>query len=99
MGNGQNILVIIPAFNEEGSLEKVVGEVNIHLPRADVLVVNDGSTDLTSEKAKACGAMVLDLPFNLGIGGAMQAGYRYAFEKGYDIAIQVDAALGRVPLR
>lgn len=91
MGNGQNILVIIPAFNEEGSLEKVVDEVHTHLPQGEVLVVNDGSTDLTSEKAKACGAMVLDLPFNLGIGGAMQAGYRYAFEKGYDIAIQVDA--------
>jgi hypothetical protein len=53
-------------------------------------VVNDGSTDLTSEKAKACGALVLDLPFNLGIGGGMQAGYRYAYKKGYDIAIQVD---------
>jgi len=87
----QRVLVIIPAFNEERSLEKVVGEVNIHLPQADVLVVNDGSTDLTSEKAKACGGMVLDLPFNLGIGGAMQAGYQYAYEKGYDIAIQVDA--------
>jgi len=90
MGFGKMILVIVPAFNEEGSLEKVVREVNIHLPQAHVLVVNDGSTDLTSEKAKACGGMVLDLPFNLGIGGAMQAGYQYAYEKGYDIAIQVD---------
>jgi hypothetical protein len=84
-------LVIIPAFNEEGSLDRVVRGVNTHLPQADVLVVNDGSTDRTSEKAKASGATVLDLPFNLGIGGAMQAGYRYAYEKAYDIAIQVDA--------
>ncbi|MGZ3495747.1 MAG: glycosyltransferase family 2 protein [Thermodesulfobacteriota bacterium] len=84
-------LVIIPAFNEEGSLERVVRGVNTHLPQAHVLVVNDGSTDRTSEKAKASGATVLDLPFNLGIGGAMQAGYRYAYEKAYDIAIQVDA--------
>ncbi|MGZ3512717.1 MAG: glycosyltransferase family 2 protein [Thermodesulfobacteriota bacterium] len=84
-------LVIIPAFNEEGSLDRVVRGVNTHLPQAHVLVVNDGSTDRTSEKAKASGATVLDLPFNLGIGGAMQAGYRYAYEKAYDIAIQVDA--------
>jgi hypothetical protein len=84
------ILVIIPAYNEEGSVGKVIEEVRHHLPQADILVVNDGSTDLTPKKAKACGARVLDLPFNLGIGGAMQAGYQYAFEKGYEIAIQVD---------
>lgn len=86
----KNILVIIPAYNEEGSIEMVVKEVHTSSPLAKVLVVNDGSTDLTSEKAKACGATVLDLPFNLGIGGAMQAGYKYAFEKGYEMAVQVD---------
>ncbi len=86
----KKVLVIIPAFNEEGAVGKVVEEVRTHLPQADALVVNDGSTDLTSERAKASGATVLDLPFNLGIGGAMQAGYKYAHEKGYDIAIQVD---------
>src|SRR4030042_7086709 len=91
MENKQKILVIIPALNEEGSVGKVVKEVKEHLPQIDILVVNDGSSDLTSEKAKEAGAVVLDLPFNLGIGGAMQAGYKYAFEKGYDIAIQVDA--------
>ncbi len=93
MGFGEDkkkVLVIIPAFNEEGAVGKVVEEVRIHLPHADVIVVNDGSTDLTSEKARATGATVLDLPFNLGIGGAMQTGYKFAFEKGYDIAIQVD---------
>ncbi len=90
MENKQKILVIIPALNEEGSVGKVVKEVKEHLPQIDILVVNDGSSDLTSEKAKEAGAVVLDLPFNLGIGGAMQAGYQYAFEKSYDIAIQVD---------
>ncbi len=90
MGNEQKILVIIPAYNEEGAVGKVVDEVRNHLPEVDSLVVNDGSSDLTSEKAKEAGAVVLDLPFNLGIGGAMQAGYKYAFEKDYGIAIQVD---------
>ena len=86
----KKIIVIIPAFNEEGSIGKVVEEVKTQLPGMDVLVVNDGSSDLTSEIAQSKGAIVLDLPFNLGIGGAMQAGYKYAYEKGYDIAIQVD---------
>jgi glycosyltransferase involved in cell wall biosynthesis len=86
----EKILVIIPAYNEEESVVKVVLEVKTHLPHGDILVVNDGSMDLTSEKAHAAGATVLDLPFNLGIGGAMQAGYKYALEKDYDIAIQVD---------
>jgi hypothetical protein len=56
----------------------------------DILVVNDGSADHTSDRARASGVVVLDLPFNLGIGGGMQTGYKYAAEKGYDIAIQVD---------
>ncbi len=87
MESEKKALVIIPAFNEEGSVGKVVEEVKTQLPQVDVLVVNDGSTDLTSEIGKSMGAVVLDLPFNLGTGGAMQAGYRYAFEKGYDIAL------------
>jgi len=90
MENQNKILVIVPAYNEEGSVGKVVEEVHAYLPKAEVLVVNDGSTDRTSVTAKSTGAVVLDLPFNLGIGGAMQAGYKYAYEKGYDIAIQVD---------
>ena len=87
----KRILAIIPAYNEEDSVGKVIEEVNTHFPQAVVLVINDGSSDHTSEKASTCGATVLDLPFNLGIGGAMQAGYKYAYENGYDIAIQVDA--------
>jgi glycosyltransferase involved in cell wall biosynthesis len=86
----EKVLVIIPAYNEEGSVGKVVEDVYTHLPQAKVLVVNDGSTDLTSEIAKSKGAIVLNLPFNLGIGGAMQTGYQYAYKEGYDVAIQVD---------
>jgi hypothetical protein len=90
MESKKKILILIPAYNEEGSVGKVVEEVHTHFPQADVLVVNDGSTDLTSEIAKSREADVLDLPFNLGIGGAMQTGHQHAYEKGYDIAIQVD---------
>ncbi|NWF93014.1 MAG: glycosyltransferase family 2 protein [Syntrophaceae bacterium] len=86
----ERVLVIIPAYNEEGAIREVVQGVKNHLPRADVLVVNDGSRDRTSDIARENGALVLDLPFNLGIGGAMQAGYKYAFQKGYEVAIQVD---------
>ncbi len=91
MKNNQRTLVIIPAYNEEGSVGKVIEGIRSHLSHADIIIVNDGSKDLTAEKARGFEATVLDLPFNLGIGGAMQAGYRYAFEKEYDIAIQVDA--------
>jgi len=91
MKSGKRILVIVPALNEADSIEKVIEDVQTHLPEAGILVVNDGSVDPTSHRAKSSGAVVLDLPFNLGIGGAMQAGYKYAYEKGYDIAIQVDA--------
>jgi glycosyltransferase involved in cell wall biosynthesis len=90
MNSEKTILVIVPAYNEEESVRKVILEIRRYLGNADILLVNDGSTDLTSERARSSGVLVLDLPFNLGIGGAMQAGFRYAFEKGYHIAIQVD---------
>jgi hypothetical protein len=83
-------LAIIPAYNEEGSVRSVVEGIKRYFPGTDALVVNDGSYDHTSQIAEASGAIVINLPFNLGIGGAMQAGYKYAFEKGYDIAVQVD---------
>lgn len=86
----EKILVIIPAYNEEGAVEKVILSIKQHLPQVVILVVNDGSTDRTAEKSEATGARVLTLPFNLGIGGAMQAGYKYALQHRYDIAIQVD---------
>jgi hypothetical protein len=80
-------LLFIPACNEESSVGKVVKEINTHLPRTAILVMNDSSAGHTSEKARTCRAIVLDLPFNLGIGGAMQAGYNYADENGYGMAI------------
>lgn len=86
----KKILVIIPALNEAGSIGKVVPSVLEHLPSADVLVINDGSVDTTSSIAREAGAIVLDMPFNVGIGAAMQAGYLYAWEMGYDVAIQCD---------
>ena len=85
------LLVIIPAFNEQEALPGVLDEIHAILPDVDVLVVNDGSTDRTSEVARRGDAMVLDLALNLGVGGAMRAGYRFAAREGYDLAVQVDA--------
>jgi len=83
-------LVIMPAYNESDSVGRVVAELKKNLPDFDVLVVDDGSTDDTLRKIPR-EAAVVSLPFNLGIGGAMQTGYRYAALHGYDYAIQVDA--------
>lgn len=85
------LLVIVPAWNEQEALPGVLDELHTALPRADVLVVNDGSTDDTSRVARRGGTMVLDLPLNLGVGGAMRAGYRFAAREGYDVTVQVDA--------
>ncbi len=83
-------LVIIPAYNEEKSLPGVIADLRTHLPDADVVVIDDGSRDATARTAGECGVPVLKLPFNLGIGGAMQTGYRYAARNGYETAIQFD---------
>ena len=85
------ILVIIPAYNEEDTIGRVIEKTQQSLPLADILVVNDGSSDSTSVIAKQRGAMVLDLFYNLGIGAAMQTGYKFAHRMGYDIAVQCDA--------
>ncbi len=84
------VLVIIPAFNESGSIARVVHEVLAQPIDVQVLVIDDGSSDDTALHARMAGASVVRLPFNLGIGGAVQTGYRYAFLKGYDVAVQVD---------
>ncbi|MBW4840438.1 MAG: glycosyltransferase family 2 protein, partial [Paenibacillaceae bacterium] len=89
--NAQRILVIIPAYNEEASIGAVIREIQDHVPEADILVVNDGSSDRTANCAREAGAKVLTLPYNVGIGGGMQTGYLYAKEMGYDIAVQMDA--------
>jgi glycosyltransferase involved in cell wall biosynthesis len=83
-------LAIVPAYNEGGMVGRVVREIRKHAPGFDVLVVDDGSTDRTAAHARAQGATVIQHPFNLGIGGAMQSGYKYALRHGYDVAAQVD---------
>ena len=85
------LLVIVPAYNEEESLPAVLAEIREAVPDAEILVVNDGSTDATSRVARAAGVLVADLPINLGIGGAMQTGYRFARSRGHAVAVQVDA--------
>ena len=84
------ILVIIPAYNEEDSIGRVIEEVGKHIPEARVLVVNDGSLDSTSTEARGKGVLVLDLPYNLGIGGAVQTGCLYAFQQGYEFVLRLD---------
>ena len=86
----QKPLVIIPAYNEEGSIGKVIDDIRHHLPRADILVVNDGSMDETSDLAREKGVLVLEHPYNMGIGATMQTGFLYASRNGYPLAIQVD---------
>lgn len=84
-------LVIMPAWNEEEIIGETVSEVLTALPWVDLLVVDDGSTDGTPAIARAAGAAVLVLPFNLGVGGALRTGFKYAWRHGYDQVIQVDA--------
>ena len=82
-------LAIVPAYNEAGAIAGTIADIREHTD-FDVLVVDDGSTDGTAQRAAAEGAVVLRHPFNLGIGGAVQSGYQYALERGYDVAVQVD---------
>jgi glycosyltransferase involved in cell wall biosynthesis len=84
-------LIVMPAFNEADSVRAVVTEVRGALPGATCLVIDDGSNDATAEEAAAAGALVARLPFNLGVGGAMRTGFRYAVAHGFDQVVQVDA--------
>lgn len=85
------VLVIIPAYNEEGNIEKVVDELIQHYPQYDYLVVNDGSRDRTARICRQKGYRMADLPVNLGLAGAFQTGMKYAYRNGYRYAIQFDA--------
>lgn len=82
--------MIIPAYNEEKNIESVIKKLKVVSPWLDILVINDGSTDKTLWVARKAGAEVISLPVNLGIGGAVQTGFLYAWQKRYDIALQVD---------
>jgi glycosyltransferase involved in cell wall biosynthesis len=84
------VLVIVPAYNEAESIDKVLNNLAAHVPWADVVVIDDASYDATVALACARGYPVVRLPCNLGIGGAMQTGYLYAWERGYDVAVQFD---------
>ena len=83
-------LIIIPARNEEGRIEKVIREIKRVLPEADILVINDASTDRTEQVSLKEGAKVINLPFNLGYGVALQTGYKYAVRYGYSGVVQLD---------
>ncbi len=83
-------LAIVPAYNEAEVVGRVVRDLQRDAPGFDVLVIDDGSTDATAARAESQGAVVIRHPFNLGIGGAVQSGYKYALANGYDVAAQVD---------
>lgn len=83
-------LIIVPAYNEEGNIERTIYDLREQAPEESIIVINDCSTDKTKDVLKRGHYQFVDLPINLGIGGGVQTGYRYALEYGYDIAIQFD---------
>jgi glycosyltransferase involved in cell wall biosynthesis len=83
-------LAIVPALNEEHTVPRVIDELRAFDPGLDIVVIDDGSTDRTAAVAESLGAYVVRLPFNVGIGGAVQTGFRFAHERHYDIAVRVD---------
>lgn len=85
------ILIIIPALNEAECIGGVIRELREHVPESDLLVIDDGSTDETAELARAAGARVVSLPYNMGVGTALRTGFRFAARHGYDAVIQTDA--------
>lgn len=87
----EQTLLVLPAFNEEETVGDVLQEIHRLLPGMSCLVVSDGSTDQTCRVALDAGATVLDLPFNLGVGGAMRAGFKFATTNGYQNVVQIDA--------
>lgn len=85
------LLMIIPAYNEEDNIIRVVNTIKEQYPEYDYIVVNDGSTDHTSKRCHREGFEIIDLPVNLGLAGAFQAGLKYAYRKDYDCVLQFDA--------
>lgn len=86
----RRVLAVVPAYNEERAIGAIVDEIRAFDPSFDVVVVDDGSADATSRVAAAHGAAVVTLPYNLGIGGAVQTGFKYALEHGYELAVRLD---------
>lgn len=84
-------LILIPAYNEEQAIVPVVEQLNNEYPQFDYVIINDGSTDKTGKICRENGYPIIDLPINLGLAGAVATGMKYAWEKGYDAAIQFDA--------
>lgn len=89
--NNHDLLVIIPAYNEAPNVGRVIAAIRACLPGADIMVIDDGSRDQTAEAARQAGAGVVSLPYNMGYGAALQTGYKYARENGYQILAQIDA--------
>lgn len=90
MGKEGKVLIIIPAYNEADNIENVANNLIENFPQYDYIIVNDGSSDNTAGICAKNRYEVLNLPINMGIGGAVQTGYRYAKDKGYDMAVQID---------
>ncbi len=86
-----NALVVMPAYNEAQNIAAIIAETREIEPSFDIVVVDDGSTDNTAKIARDVGARVLQLPFNIGVGGAMRTGFKFARETQYDCVIQIDA--------
>ncbi|HNV86817.1 MAG TPA: glycosyltransferase family 2 protein [Candidatus Omnitrophota bacterium] len=86
----EKVLVTIPAYNEERAIGRLVREIKDCYPQFHIAVINDGSPDNTAQEAESAGGSVFSLPFNLGIGGAVQTGYQIALEGGYDCMVQID---------
>ncbi len=84
-------LVIIPAYNEEANIARVIAGIQNQVPEADIVVINDGSRDQTVQVSRDAGAQVVSLPYNMGYGAALQTGYKYARENGYAYLAQIDA--------
>ena len=89
MSSRRTLVAVVPAWNEAGAIGQVVDEIGL-TAGVDVVVVDDASTDETADVAEAHGATVLRLPFNVGIGGAVQTGFKYALANGYDVAVRLD---------
>lgn len=88
--NTPRILVILPALNEGKNIANTIQRIQSHIPTADVVVINDGSQDDTALQATSCGAIVLNMPYNVGIGAAVQTGFKFAADQNYDIVVRND---------